>query len=192
MRKPFVAGNWKMNGTRAGARELAAAIVAGSDRLGEVDVALCPPFPHLGTVAEMLGRSRVALGAQNLYPQPDGAFTGEVSAAMLVDAGCRYVIVGHSERRALLGESDEFVAEKTAAALAAGLVPILCVGETLDERESGVTENVVTRQLNAVIGRVGPTLLPATVIAYEPVWAIGGAALKADSFLAICGAKPNP
>ena len=173
MRRPLVAGNWKMNGSLASARELAAAIAAGVEEHVGGEIAVCPPFPHLATVGEMLAPSLVALGAQNLYPAADGAFTGEISTDMLTDLGCRFVIVGHSERRALLDESDEFVAHKVAAALDASLVPILCVGESLAEREAGQTEQVVARQLGAALGTVGARMLPATVIAYEPVWAIG-------------------
>jgi triosephosphate isomerase len=136
-------------------------------------VAVCVPFPYLAQAQAKLAGSAIAWGAQNMSQHAKGAFTGEVSAAMLKDFGCAYVIVGHSERRALYGESDEVVAEKFAAAQAAGLTPILCVGETLDEREGGITETVVGRQLDAVIAKSGVAALARAVVAYEPVWAIG-------------------
>src|SRR5579871_4282273 len=136
MRSKFIAGNWKMFTTRATARELAAGIVNNSSSFRDVRVALCPPFPYLHTVAEAIRGSAVALGGQNLYPAKEGAFTGEVSPAMLLDVGCKYVILGHSERRHVLGESDAFVNRKVHAALAAGLKVILCVGETLQERQA--------------------------------------------------------
>jgi triosephosphate isomerase len=143
--------------------------------MGDVkaSVAVCVPFPYLAQVQAKLTGSAVAWGAQNMSQHAKGAYTGEVSAAMLNDFGCTYVIVGHSERRSLYGESDEVVAEKFAAAQAAGLTPILCVGETLDERERGVTEEVVGRQLDAVLARSGVAALARAVVAYEPVWAIG-------------------
>ncbi len=174
MRKPLVAGNWKMNGTVATARDLAAAVVSGAanGKLGS-EIVICPPFAHLVPVAEVVAGSTVSIGAQNVFPRADGAYTGEVSATMLSDIGCRYAIVGHSERRAVLGESDSFVAEKVACLLEHDVVPIVCVGESLDERETGATEAVIERQLGAVLAAAGPSILPATVIAYEPVWAIG-------------------
>jgi triosephosphate isomerase len=164
-RSRLVAGNWKMHGSRDANRALLDAILAGSTKAG-AECAVCPPFPYLQQVAEQLRGSPIALGAQNVSERAEGAFTGEVSAAMLAELGCRYVIVGHSERRQLFGESDRQVAGKFAAARAAGLVPILCVGETLAEREAGRTEEVVARQLDAVAFSQG-------VLAYEPVWAIG-------------------
>ncbi|MEW6677338.1 MAG: triose-phosphate isomerase [Pseudomonadota bacterium] len=172
MRRKLVAGNWKMHGTLAENEALLAGILAG---MGDVKagVAVCVPFPYLAQVQARLAGSAVAWGAQNMSQHAKGAYTGEVSAAMLKDFGCAYVIVGHSERRALYGESDEVVAEKFAAAQAAGLTPILCVGETLDEREAGVTEAVVGRQLDAIIAKCGITALAKAVVAYEPVWAIG-------------------
>jgi triosephosphate isomerase (TIM) len=172
MRRKLVAGNWKMHGTLAENEALLAGILAG---MGDVKagVAVCVPFPYLASVQARLAGSAVAWGAQNMSQHAKGAYTGEVSAAMLKDFGCAYVIVGHSERRALYGESDEVVAEKFAAAQAAGLTPILCVGETLDERETGVTEAVVGRQLDAIIAKCGIAALAKAVVAYEPVWAIG-------------------
>ena len=170
MRKKLVAGNWKMHGSLADNAALLAAI---KPALAGVEAAVCVPFPYLAQAQAALAGSTIAWGAQNLSEQPKGAFTGEVSSAMLLDFGCTYVIVGHSERRSLYGESDELVAKKYMAAQAAGLTPILCVGESLDERESGVTEQVVARQLDAVIGMAGVASLAKAVVAYEPVWAIG-------------------
>ncbi len=147
MRKPFVAGNWKMHTTAASAVELASAIVKGLGAEDRVTVAVCPPFPYLSRVAEVLRDSRVALGAQNMYPENEGAFTGEVSPIMLVDVGCRYVILGHSERRHKLGESDALINQKVRKALAGRLRGIFCVGETLEEREANKTEAVLDRQI---------------------------------------------
>jgi triosephosphate isomerase len=173
MRRALVAGNWKMNGSKAFIRELLDGIKAGLDQANACDIAVCPPFVYLGQVADQLQGSAVTWGAQNLSEQASGAFTGEISASMLTDFGCTYAIVGHSERRTLYGETDELVAKKFMAAQAAGLVPILCIGETLDEREGGITERVVTRQVDAVIASAGIAALGNAVIAYEPVWAIG-------------------
>lgn len=170
MRKKLVAGNWKMHGSQA---ENAALLAAIKPALAGIEAVVCVPFPYLAQAQAALAGSSIAWGAQNLSEQPKGAFTGEVSASMLLDFGCRYVIVGHSERRSLYGETDADVAKKYMAAQAAGLTPILCVGESLDERESGVTEAVVARQLDAVIGMAGVGSLARAVVAYEPVWAIG-------------------
>lgn len=170
-RTPLVAGNWKMNGRRTLAGELAAAL--GAAALGDVEVALCPPFPYLLTLGERLADSGVRLGAQNLCDHRDGAFTGEVSAEMLADLGCRYVIIGHSERREHYGEDDDQVASKFLRAREAGLIPILCVGETLRQHEAGETEQVVVRQLMAVAQAAGAGAFEGAVVAYEPVWAIG-------------------
>jgi triosephosphate isomerase len=170
MRKKLVAGNWKMHGSLA---ENAALLAAIKPALAGIEAAVCVPFPYLAQAQAALAGSSIAWGAQTLSEQAKGAFTGEVSASMLVDFGCKYVIVGHSERRSLYGESDELVASKYMAAQAAGLTPILCVGELLDERESGVTEAVVARQLDAVINAAGVASLARAVVAYEPVWAIG-------------------
>ena len=173
-RRALVAGNWKMNGSRAEAATLTNRIAQATPGLPNVEVVICPPFILIPLVAELLKKSGgVAWGGQNLHAQPAGAFTGEVSGPMLRDYGCTYVIVGHSERRTLFGENDVVVAEKFGAAQTAGLVPILCVGETLAEREAGKTEAVVARQLRAVLGRHGIKALANAVIAYEPVWAIG-------------------
>ncbi len=170
MRKKLVAGNWKMHGSLA---ENAALLAAIKPALADIEAAVCVPFPYLAQAQALLAGSSIRLGAQNLSEQSKGAFTGEVSATMLNDFGCKYVIVGHSERRSLYGESDALVASKFMAAQAAGLTPILCVGESLNERESGVTEAVVGRQLDAVIKLAGVASLAESVVAYEPVWAIG-------------------
>jgi triosephosphate isomerase (TIM) len=170
MRKKLVAGNWKMHGSLA---ENASLLAALKPALAGVDAVVCVPFPYLAQTQATLAGSSIAWGAQNVSEQAKGAFTGEVSASMLLDFGCRYVIVGHSERRSLYGESDAMVASKYKAAQAAGLIPILCVGESLSERESGVTEAVVARQLDAVIDAAGVGSLSNAVVAYEPVWAIG-------------------
>jgi triosephosphate isomerase len=173
MRNILVAGNWKMNGSSAANAELVAGIMAGAPDAQRIELLVCPPFPYLAAVSGQVAGSNIAVGAQNVSDQASGAYTGEVAAAMLRDVGCDYVIVGHSERRSLYGESSEFVATKTAAALGAGLRPIVCVGETLEEREQGHTEEVVAEQLEAVIAKVGIGALSDAVIAYEPVWAIG-------------------
>ena len=173
MPTPLVAGNWKMHGNRATNRALLDAVVAGSDGLQGVECAVCVPFPYLGEVAGRLANTRLAWGAQNLSEHAQGAFTGEVSAAMLVEFGCRYAIVGHSERRQLFGETDAVAAAKFAAVMAGGMRPILCLGETLAEREAGRTEEVVGRQLEAVFRLAGKERFAEAVVAYEPVWAIG-------------------
>lgn len=173
MRQPLVAGNWKMNGSRDGVRELLEGIKAGIDAVTVAEVAVCPPYIFIPAAEEQLNGSTVAWGGQNLSTEASGAFTGEISASMLLDYGSKYVIVGHSERRSLYGEDDALVAKKFAVAREAGLVPILCVGETLEEREQGVMEEVVGRQLDAVIDLEGVDALAAAVVAYEPVWAIG-------------------
>jgi triosephosphate isomerase len=172
-RQPFVAGNWKMNGSRATSGALLAALARGVSRGSRTEVAVCPPFLYIPLAAEVLKDSPIAWGGQNLDVHSSGAYTGEVSGAMLKDFGCTYVIVGHSERRGLYGESDTLVAEKFAAAQTAGLIPILCVGEMLAEREAGDTEKVVARQLEAVLAKNGIASFADAVIAYEPVWAIG-------------------
>ncbi len=172
MRKPLIAGNWKMNGTRTDAGALARAIQEGGAVAG-VEVAVLPPFVHLPDVAAVLEGGEVRYGAQNVADQASGAYTGEVSAAMLAELGCRYALVGHSERRTHYGESDELVAKRFAAARAGGLVPILCVGETLAEREADETEAVIARQLATVADTVGGDAFADAVVAYEPVWAIG-------------------
>jgi len=173
MRQPLVAGNWKMNGSVASVRELLAGIKSGAAEVGNCEIAVCPPYVFIPMAQAELSGTTVSWGGQNLSTEQSGAFTGEVSASMLLDFGCKYAIVGHSERRTLYGESDGLVARKYAVARAAGLKPILCVGETLEERESGVTEEVVARQLDAVINLEGVRALASGVVAYEPVWAIG-------------------
>lgn len=173
MRTPLIAGNWKMHTTVREARELAAGLKARLAAIGGADVVVCPPFTALAEVGRALAGSPIELGAQDLHWEPKGAFTGEVSAPMLWDLGCTYVITGHSERRRLLGEDDETVRRKVAAACANELIPILCVGESLEEREAGRTERIVQTQ-----ARLGTLDVPSEsaahlVIAYEPVWAIG-------------------
>ena len=172
MRKKLVAGNWKMNGGRERNAALLASLAAGFADCS-CEIAVCPPFPYLEQVAALLDGSGVALGAQTLSEHAAGAYTGEVSGAMLAEFGCRYVLVGHSERRTLFAESDAQIAAKFAAAQSAGLTPVLCVGETLAQRESGETFSVVATQVAAVIDRVGVKALASAVVAYEPVWAIG-------------------
>ena len=169
----LVAGNWKMNGSLAMAADLAERLAQQRIDYGKVQVAVFPPAVHLALVVHRLQQARVDVGAQNLSEYAKGAFTGELSSAMLVDVGCSMVLVGHSERRALFDEDNRRVAEKFAAAEALGLIPILCVGETLVEREAGATAKVVAAQISAVADRVGMDKLCAGVIAYEPVWAIG-------------------
>ena len=173
MRRLLVAGNWKMNGSSAANAELLTGIVEGLPAGEAVDVLVCPPFPYLAIAAERLEKSRVWVGAQNVSEHEKGAYTGEVAAPMLVDVGCTHVIVGHSERRALYGESSATVAAKFVAAQNAGLVPILCVGETREQREAGETRNVIDEQLDAVLTAAGVAAFGKAVVAYEPVWAIG-------------------
>lgn len=173
MRVKFVAGNWKMNGNLASNDALLKDLVPALAEFSGMENAVCPPYVYLPQVSQALRGSNTALGGQDVCQHGDGAYTGGVSAAMLRDAGCSYVIVGHSERRTVFGETDELVAGKFEVARQAGLKPILCVGESLGERESGATERVVARQLNAVLQRSGITALRGAVIAYEPVWAIG-------------------
>ncbi len=172
-RRPILAGNWKMNLERKSALGLAAAV---RERVGErddVEVALFPPFVYLYEVARLVSGGKVKVGAQNCCDEASGAFTGEISAAMLVDVGCDWVILGHSERRHLYGEGDALVGAKVKAALAAGLKPIVCVGETLAEREGRSTEQVVSRQLAAALAGVSRVDMARLVVAYEPVWATG-------------------
>ncbi len=172
MRQKLVAGNWKMHGSQAVNAALLGAVKAGVSGLA-CGVAVCVPFPYLAQARADLSGSPIALGAQTVSEYAQGAYTGEVSAGMLAEFGCRYVIVGHSERRAIYGESDLAVAAKFEAAQKAGLTPILCVGESLAEREVGATQAVVSRQLAAVLDRVGVAAFAGAVVAYEPVWAIG-------------------
>jgi triosephosphate isomerase len=173
MRLPFIAGNWKMNLNRAEAVALAQAVAERSDAVEGVELAVCPPSVYLEAVGKALEGSKVGLGAQNMYHEASGAFTGEISAAMLVDLGCRYVILGHSERRHVLGETDADVNRKLVAALNAGLTPIVCVGELLAEREAGQTSAVIRRQFDGSFAGISAADLAKIVIAYEPVWAIG-------------------
>ncbi|MDH4133378.1 MAG: triose-phosphate isomerase [Gammaproteobacteria bacterium] len=172
-RQPIVAGNWKMNGSQAESAALLAGLKAGLGAVKNAKVVVCPPFILVPLAAKELASTAAAWGGQNLDTHKSGAYTGETSGPMLKDFGCQYVIVGHSERRALFGESDQTVAEKFKAAQEAGLVPILCVGELLAEREANQTEAVVARQLDAVMNLVGVAALANSVVAYEPVWAIG-------------------
>jgi triosephosphate isomerase len=173
MRQKFIAGNWKMHTTASDAKQLARGIADGVGVEHRVSVAVCPPFPYLAMVGEILKGSSVALGAQNLYPEKDGAFTGEVSPTMLLDLGCKYVILGHSERRQKLGESSEFINQKVRVALAAGLSVIMCVGETLDQRKTGQTETVLDGELTQGLAELSADFLAQLSIAYEPIWAIG-------------------
>jgi triosephosphate isomerase (TIM) len=173
MRQKLIVGNWKMHGGLAANAALLGSLKAGIVAGGNAQSAVCVPFPYLAQAQEVLRGSAIAWGAQDVSEHAQGAFTGEVSGAMLNDFACRYAIVGHSERRALHGESDELVARKAEAALAGGIVPIVCVGETLAERDGNETNAVVCRQLAAVSARLGASGLARIVLAYEPVWAIG-------------------
>lgn len=172
-RRKFVVGNWKMHTTALEAAQLAKDVVNGFAAADHVTVILCPPFPYLGLVGDMLRGSNVALGGQNMYPEAEGAFTGEVSPTMLLDLGCKYVILGHSERRHKLGESDAFINQKVVCALAAGLDVILCVGETLSQRKAKQTEAVLDHQLSTGFAGIPAEALGRLSVAYEPVWAIG-------------------
>ena len=171
MRSCLIAGNWKMNGNLQSVTELVEGIKAGD--AGKAELAVFPPAVFLMKVGGMLADSKIALGAQNICDQEAGAYTGEVSASMLQESGCRYALVGHSERRALYLETDQLVAARFAAAVTAGIIPLLCVGETLEEREQGITEEVVSRQIDSVIEVSGIDGIARAIIAYEPVWAIG-------------------
>ena len=173
MRDFLVAGNWKMNGSSDANAELTDSILAGMPRSDSVKLLICPPYPYLAELAQKLAGSDLSLGAQNVSQHESGAYTGEVSPGMLRDIACEYVIVGHSERRAMMGDTSDIVAAKFVAALSVGLTPILCVGETLQERESNRTEAVIDEQLNAVLDSAGVESFSSAVIAYEPVWAIG-------------------
>jgi len=175
MRKPFIAGNWKMNTDVLSSVKLATEVVSGcGDTAGnQVDVAVCPPFVYLQQVAKALSSSRVALGSQDIYFEQKGAFTGEISPAMLKDVGCTYALCGHSERRHVIGETDELINKKVHASISGGLLPILCVGELLEERKASKTTEVVTRQMKKGLAGLTPEKMSAVTIAYEPVWAIG-------------------
>ncbi|MBI3272040.1 MAG: triose-phosphate isomerase [Planctomycetes bacterium] len=173
MRTPTVVGNWKMNTTLKEATALANALRRELDRVDGVEVAICPPYVYLLDVADQVRDSRIGLGAQDCHWETRGAFTGEVSPGMLRDVGCAYVVLGHSERRNLMGEKDDLVNRKVRAALAARLTPIVCVGELLEERDRGAAEAVVRGQLEGSLAGLGPAELEDVILAYEPVWAIG-------------------
>ena len=173
MRQPLVAGNWKMNGSLASVQELLQGIKDGVGQVNNAKVVVCPPSVFLPETQAQLAGTVVGWGGQDVSTQESGAYTGETAASMLTDFGCEYVIIGHSERRTYHGETDQTVAEKFSAARKAGLIPLFCIGETLQEREQGITEDVVARQIDAVIDHCGVDMLGEGVIAYEPVWAIG-------------------
>lgn len=173
MRNKLVAANWKMNGDFSALAAWVAVMKESVPEEGGAQVVFIPPYPYLRAAVDALCRTQIGVGAQDVSAHVSGAFTGEVSAGMLLECGCKYVLVGHSERRSMWSESDEIVAAKFEAATKVGLIPILCVGECLEERELGLTEKVVVGQLNGVLDRVGPTIFGAGVVAYEPVWAIG-------------------
>jgi triosephosphate isomerase len=172
-RRRIIAGNWKMNMRSSSAAALASGVAEAVGENPSVDVVLCPPSVYLAAVGEAVAGTPVGLGSQNLYAAEDGAFTGEVNAGMLTDVGCGYVILGHSERRALLGETDQQISEKLHSALAGNLTPIVCVGETLEDRESGQTEQVVETQVRGSLAGLDEVRATSIVLAYEPVWAIG-------------------
>lgn len=173
MRKIMVAGNWKMHGSEAMIQTLLGEIIAGLPQGNPADVVVFPPFPYLPLVQTLASSTPVGWGAQSLNPNVAGAHTGEVSASMLLEFGCQYVLVGHSERRAIYGETDAQVAARFEAARNAGLIPVLCVGETMEQREAGKTEEIITRQLDAVLAVSGAEGFANAIVAYEPVWAIG-------------------
>lgn len=173
MRRTLIAGNWKMNGSLSSIIELMQGIKAGLNDVTNADMVVCPPAVYLMKVSGLIDKENIGLGSQNICDQESGAYTGELAPSMLKEAGCQYAIIGHSERRSLYGESDELIAKRFAMAVQSGITPIFCIGETLDERESAVTEDVVSRQLDAVIDTQGVEALAQGVIAYEPVWAIG-------------------
>lgn len=172
-RKPIIAGNWKMHKTRQQAADLANALAASVGTYDAVEVVLCPPFTALETVAQAIRGTKISLGAQNCHWADQGAYTGEISPLMLVDVGCKYVIIGHSERRQYFAETDESINKKAQAAYRHGLIPIICVGETLEERQAGKTESVVTTQVRGCLQGLPAEKVAESVIAYEPVWAIG-------------------
>lgn len=173
MRKLFIAGNWKMNLNGRKSCEIARKANKQVGTVDEVSIAVCPPFVYLKDVVKLLGGSNIAVGAQNMYSEPEGAYTGEVAGSMLLDVGCRYVILGHSERRHILGETDQVVNAKILKALELGLEPIVCVGEKLEQREQGRTRDVVASQVRAALEGVSQQRMRTVTIAYEPVWAIG-------------------
>ncbi len=173
MRRLFIAGNWKMNLNRGQSLSLVQSLVESLRGVSDVDIAVCPPAVYLGELGKALHATNIGLGAQNVNSKSEGAYTGEISCSMLKDVGCRYVILGHSERRAIYGETDSMVNEKLHAVLAAGLTPIVCVGETLEQREAGQTQQVVRSQCIGSLAGLTEDQLLKTVLAYEPVWAIG-------------------
>ena len=173
MRTTLVAGNWKMNGSRESVKELISGVVSGAGSIQGVEVAVCPPHVFIADVTAAASGSKVAVGSQDVCTELKGAFTGETSIEMVKDFGCQYAIVGHSERRTLYGETDEIVARKFSVVKNAGVIPIFCIGETLEEREQGITEEVCARQIDAVFDAEGENAFADAVIAYEPVWAIG-------------------
>ncbi len=173
MRQVMVAGNWKMNGSSESINELMSGIKQGMDAVTKAEVVVCPPAVYIAGVSSAANGTGIKVGSQNICDEDKGAFTGELSGDMLKDVGCEYAIIGHSERRALYGESDELVAKRFAAARRNGIKPLFCIGETLEEREAGITNDVCARQIDAVIALEGVESLADGVIAYEPVWAIG-------------------
>lgn len=173
MRRTLVAGNWKLNGSKQSTKDLIEGILAGMTEVKNADVAVCPPYVYIPQAAELLASTPVAWGAQNCSQHNDGAYTGEVAAPMLKEFGCKYIILGHSERRAIYKETNDDIVQKYIAVKETGLIPILCVGELLSEREAGKTEAVVAEQLDAVLNVTGIEQFENAVIAYEPVWAIG-------------------
>ncbi len=173
MRQPLVAGNWKMNGSLASVQELLAGLKDGVGAVNNAKLVVCPPSVFIAETRAQLAGTVIGWGGQDVSTQKSGAYTGETAASMLTDFGCEYVIIGHSERRTYHGETDQLVAEKFTAARKSGLIPLFCIGETLEEREQGITEEVVARQIDAVIDHCGVEMLGEGVIAYEPVWAIG-------------------
>ncbi len=173
MRRLFIAGNWKMNLNRGQSLSLVESLVESLRGVSDVDIAVCPPAVYLGELGKALHATNIGLGAQNVNSKAEGAYTGEISCSMLKDVGCRYVILGHSERRAIYGETDSMVNEKLHAVLAAGLTPIVCVGETLEQREAGQTQQVVRSQCIGSLAGLTEDQMLKTVLAYEPVWAIG-------------------
>jgi len=173
MRKPFIAGNWKMNMNSASSVALAAGLAKELENVETVDVAVCPPFVYIQSVSAALSASNIAVGAQDVYFEEKGAFTGEVSCEMIKDTGCTYVLAGHSERRHVIGETDELINRKVIAAIDSGLLPILCVGELLEEREGEKTAEVVANQVKKGLAGLCKERVQAVTIAYEPVWAIG-------------------
>lgn len=188
MRKPIIAGNWKMHKNIAEAVALVRELAGLTAGVKDVDMVVCPPFTALYKVSEELKKTNIGLGAQNMYWENQGAFTGEVAPGMLVDAGCQYVILGHSERRQYFGETNETVNKKVKVALDYKLIPIMCVGETLEQRESGTTQDVVGQQVKGGLQGLTAAQAAGVVIAYEPVWAIGtGRTASADDANAVCG-----